>query len=102
MMHMPASWWSGGWQQKQLISLTDTVSQDRRRKRGKSVKEIGKRNDLRRSTFSFTTEVRTMKNWGYARCSTNEDKQDINRQIRELKAAGADEVIFEYEHNLIH
>ncbi len=38
------------------------------------------------------------KTWGYARCSTNEDKQDINRQIRELKAAGADEVIFEYEH----
>ena len=38
------------------------------------------------------------KNWGYARCSTNEDKQDINRQIRELKAAGAEEVIFEYEH----
>ena len=39
-----------------------------------------------------------MKIYGYARCSTNEDKQDINRQIRELKAAGADEVIFEYEH----
>ena len=39
-----------------------------------------------------------MKTWGYARCSTTEDKQDINRQIRELKAAGADEVIFEYEH----
>ena len=37
-------------------------------------------------------------NYGYARCSTNEDKQDIHRQIRELKAAGADEVIFEYEH----
>ena len=36
--------------------------------------------------------------YGYARCSTNEDKQDINRQIRELKSAGADEVIFEYEH----
>ena len=36
--------------------------------------------------------------YGYARCSTTEDKQDINRQIRELKAAGADEVIFEYEH----
>ncbi len=36
--------------------------------------------------------------YGYARCSTNEDKQDINRQIRELKDAGADEVIFEYEH----
>ena len=38
------------------------------------------------------------KKYGYARCSTNEDKQDINRQIRELKAAGAEEVIFEYEH----
>lgn len=36
--------------------------------------------------------------YGYARCSTNEDKQDINRQIRELKIAGADEVVFEYEH----
>ena len=36
--------------------------------------------------------------YGYARCSTNEDKQDIDRQIKELKAAGADEVIFEYEH----
>ena len=39
-----------------------------------------------------------MKTWGYARCSTTEDKQDINRQIRELKAAGAEEVVFEYEH----
>lgn len=36
--------------------------------------------------------------YGYARCSTNEDKQDINRQIRELKAVGAEEVIFEFEH----
>ena len=36
--------------------------------------------------------------YGYARCSTNESKQDINRQIKELKAAGADEVVFEYEH----
>ena len=36
--------------------------------------------------------------YGYARCSTNEDKQDINRQIRELRDAGANEVIFEYEH----
>ena len=36
---------------------------------------------------------------GYARCSMNEDKPDINRQIRELKAAGAEEVIFEYEHD---
>ena len=38
------------------------------------------------------------KTYAYARCSLNEDKQDINRQIRELKAAGAEEVIFEYEH----
>ena len=36
--------------------------------------------------------------YGYARCSTDADKQDVNRQIRELKAAGAGEVIFEYEH----
>ena len=36
--------------------------------------------------------------FGYARCSTDADKQDINRQIRELKAAGATEIIFEYEH----
>ncbi len=36
--------------------------------------------------------------YGYARCSTNEDKQDINRQIRELKSSGAEKVIFEFEH----
>ena len=36
--------------------------------------------------------------YGYARCSTTEDKQDIDRQIRDLKAAGAEEVVFEYEH----
>ena len=36
--------------------------------------------------------------YGYARCSTNESKQDINRQLRALKAEGADEVYFEYEH----
>ena len=30
--------------------------------------------------------------------NTSLRKQDINRQIRELKTAGADEVIFEYEH----
>ena len=36
--------------------------------------------------------------YGYARCSTSEDKQDINRQVRELKASGAEEVMFEYEH----
>ena len=36
--------------------------------------------------------------YGYARCSTNETKQDINRQVRELKAAGAEEIYLEYEH----
>ena len=34
----------------------------------------------------------------YARCSTNETKQDINRQVRELKTAGADTLFLEYEH----
>ena len=37
-------------------------------------------------------------NYGYARCSTNESKQDINRQVRELKVAGAEEIFIEYEH----
>lgn len=37
--------------------------------------------------------------YGYARCSTNENLQDINRQVRELKQLGAtDETIYlEYE-----
>ena len=39
-----------------------------------------------------------MTTYGYARCSTDMERQDINRQIRELKAAGTDEIIFEYEH----
>ncbi len=36
--------------------------------------------------------------YGYSRCSTNESRQDINRQVRELKAAGAEEIFMEYEH----
>ena len=36
--------------------------------------------------------------YGYARCSTNESKQDIDRQVRELKAAGAEQIFLEYEH----
>ena len=37
--------------------------------------------------------------YGYARCSLAEDKgQDLNRQVRELKAAGAEEIITEPEH----
>ena len=35
---------------------------------------------------------------GYARCSTNESKQDIERQVRELKQVGAERVFLEYEH----
>lgn len=35
---------------------------------------------------------------GYCRCSTNESHQDINRQVRELKAHGATTVWQEYEH----
>lgn len=36
--------------------------------------------------------------YGYARCSTNENKQDINRQKRELKTMGASEenIFLEY------
>lgn len=37
-------------------------------------------------------------NHGYARCSTNESKQDIDRQVRELKQAGAEAIFLEYEH----
>ena len=35
---------------------------------------------------------------GYARCSTNESRQDIDRQVRELKQAGAESIYLEYEH----
>ncbi len=38
--------------------------------------------------------------YGYARCSTNESKQDINRQKRELKKLGVNEdkdIFWEYE-----
>ena len=35
---------------------------------------------------------------GYARCSTNETRQDIDRQVRELRAAGATRIWMEYEH----
>lgn len=39
------------------------------------------------------------KTYGYARCSLAEEKgQDINRQVRELKAAGAEEIVLEREH----
>lgn len=39
------------------------------------------------------------KKYGYARCSLAEEKgQDLNRQVRELKSAGAEEIITEREH----
>ena len=36
--------------------------------------------------------------YGYSRCSTNETRQDINRQVRGLKQAGAEQIFVEYEH----
>lgn len=37
--------------------------------------------------------------YGYARCSLAEEKgQDLNRQVRELKAVGAQEIVTEREH----
>lgn len=37
--------------------------------------------------------------YGYARCSLAEERgQDLNRQARELKAAGAEEIVTEREH----
>ena len=37
--------------------------------------------------------------YGFARCSLGEEKgQDINRQVRELKQAGAEEIITERVH----
>jgi len=39
----------------------------------------------------------TAKIYGYARCSTNDTKQDIERQRRELRTMGATEIYMEYE-----
>jgi len=41
--------------------------------------------------------IPTGKIYGYARCSTTETKQDIERQKRELRTMGATEIYFEYE-----
>jgi len=35
--------------------------------------------------------------YGYARCSTNETKQDVERQLRDLRNLGATEIYHEYE-----
>ena len=38
-------------------------------------------------------------NYGFSRCSLGEEKgQDLNRQVRELKAAGFEEIITERVH----
>ena len=44
------------------------------------------------------TSERIIVTHGYARCSTNETRQDIDRQVRELKVAGATRIWMEYEH----
>lgn len=36
--------------------------------------------------------------YGYSRCSTNDTKQDLQRQTRELKKAGAEIIFQEFEH----
>jgi DNA invertase Pin-like site-specific DNA recombinase len=46
----------------------------------------------------MTEIIKTAIDYGFCRCSTNEKQQDINRQVRELKEAGAEEIFLEYEH----
>lgn len=49
--------------------------------------------------MSMTTEKGALiMIYGYSRCSTNETKQDLQRQTRELKAAGAEIIFEEFEH----
>lgn len=36
--------------------------------------------------------------YGYARCSTNKERQDVTRQTAELMRAGAETIFAEYEH----
>ena len=36
-------------------------------------------------------------NYGYARCSTDETRQDIHRQERDLRELGAEKIFCEYE-----
>ncbi|MCL2426827.1 MAG: recombinase family protein [Oscillospiraceae bacterium] len=47
---------------------------------------------------AFRKEIHIMaKIYGYARCSTNDTKQDVERQRRELRNMGAEEIYLEYE-----
>ena len=59
------------------------------------------------TTFSFTLTLLPLSDgrglgmptvYGYARCSTDQDRQDVERQARELRAHGADTVRMEYAH----
>ena len=36
--------------------------------------------------------------FGYSRCSTNDEKQDVNRQMNELKKEDVEKIFFEYVH----
>lgn len=48
--------------------------------------------------YNLGVKIERDMNYGYSRCSTNEGKQDINRQVRERRAAGVQEIFMEYEH----
>jgi DNA invertase Pin-like site-specific DNA recombinase len=54
---------------------------------------------MKQNSLLITGGATMSKICGYARCSLAEEKgQDLNRQVRELKAAGAEEIITEREH----
>ncbi len=50
-------------------------------------------------THRISADGKHMTTYGYARCSTNETKQDITRQIKDLEALGVDKanIFLEYE-----
>ena len=80
-------------QQKQMVGFTE--------KSGSSARAFGAfscRPSCKAGPRPFLLHKEPTMNYGYARCSTNESKQDIHRQIKELKAAGAETIVFEYEH----
>ena len=57
-----------------------------------------KQNASNNGKFVTKKETGVVVTHGYARCSTNEGKQDIDRQVRELRTAGATRIWMEYEH----
>ena len=80
-------------QQKQMVGFTE--------KGGSSARAFWAfscRPSCKAGPRPFLLHKEPTMNYGYARCSTNESRQDIHRQIKELKAAGAEEIVFEYEH----